>query len=480
MMAKNLGAKVRQLRRREQMTQAHLAARLGVSASYLNLIENNRRPLTAALLLKVVDVFQLDLRSFADGDEARLVADLMEAFGDPLFQDHALTNADVRELAFSCPSVARSVLTLYRKYQEVKESAQSLAARLSDDDGAETSAIDQLRLPSEEVNDLIQRRMNHFPELEEAAEKVWRDGKLNQDDLMPGLVRLLEKRHGVEVRTMRASEARGAVRRYDPERRILSISELLPPHTRSFQIAHQLGLLSCDDPLSRLVKDDTLTAAESRSLARVALANYFAGAVLMPYQPFLEAARSERYDIELLQHRFRTSFEQASHRLTTLQRPGAEGIPFHFMRVDIAGNISKRFSASGIRFARFSGACPRWNVHAAFMTPGMIRIQLSRMTDGTSYFCVSRAAPKEIGKFTSVHTVQAIVLGCRSEYGKEMVYADGVDLDPETAVPVGVTCRLCDRMECEQRVFPPLTYPLRINENVRGASFYAPPVEDEV
>jgi predicted transcriptional regulator len=223
------------------------------------------------------------------------------------------------------------------------------------------------------------------------------------------------------------------------------------------------------------VRDENLTTTESRALARVALANYFAAALLMPYQPFLETARAERYDIELLAHRYGASFEQVCHRLTTLRRPGAEGVPLHFLRIDIAGNISKRFSGSGIRFARFSGACPRWNVHAAFMTPGMIRIQVSRMPDGNVYFCIARTVRSDRGGYHAPHTVQAIGLGCDVRYARELVYADGIDVeDPNAAVPVGVTCRICEHLDCEQRAFPALTHPLRIDENVRGVSFFAP------
>jgi predicted transcriptional regulator len=245
--------------------------------------------------------------------------------------------------------------------------------------------------------------------------------------------------------------------------------------SRNFQLAFQVGILSQSDTLNRLSRDAQLTTAESRALCRVALANYFASAVLMPYQPFLRAAREERYDIELLGHRFRTSFEQVCHRLTTLRRPGASGVPFHLVRVDAAGNISKRFSASGIRIARFSGACPRWILHGAFQTPGMFRVQVSRMPDGTTYFCVSRTLGKDGGGYHSMHAVQAIEMGCPVEFARELVYADGVDLDHlSAAVPVGVTCRICERMDCQQRVFPALQTPLQVDENVRGVSFYAP------
>ena len=236
------------------------------------------------------------------------------------------------------------------------------------------------------------------------------------------------------------------MRRYDPERKLLSLSELLPPRSRRFQLAHQIGLsrrATCSTACSSA--EAALTTDESRALARVALANYFAAALLMPYGRSSRRARAERYDIELLAHRFGTSFEQVCHRLTTLRRPGAEGVPFHIMRIDIAGNISKRFSGSGIRFARFSGACPRWNVHAAFLTPGMIRIQLSRMPDGTMYFCIARTVRNDRGGYHAPHTMQSVGIGCEARFARELVYSDGIDSRAtEAVVPVGVTCRLCE------------------------------------
>jgi predicted transcriptional regulator/transcriptional regulator with XRE-family HTH domain len=468
-----LGAKVRALRRRENLTQVQLAERLGVSPSYLNLIENNRRPLTAPLLIRLAQSFQVDLNSFASSDDSRLAADLLEAFGDPLFETHGLTNADLRELAITSPNVARAVLTLYRSYVAARESVSTLGDRLSGGDGV--AGVDYSRLPSEEVSDLIQRHMNYFPELEEGAELLWREAELDAEDVYRGLVRYLAAVHRIQVKVVRVGDERKSMRRYDPDKRVISISEVLPPRSRRFQLAHQIGLITQSARIERAMAGEQLTTTESHALARVAMANYFAAAMLMPYQPLLEAARAERYDIELLAHRFGASFEQVCHRLTSLRRPGAEGVPLHFLRIDIAGNISKRFSGSGIRFARFSGACPRWNVHAAFMTPGMIRTQISRMADGAMYFCIARTVRSDRGGYHVPHTVQAIGMGCEVRYAKELVYADGIDLDNESAVvPVGVTCRLCEHLDCEQRAFPALQHPLKIDENVRGVSFFAP------
>lgn len=468
-----LGSKVKALRRRESLTQVQLAERLGVSPSYLNLIENNRRPLTAPLLIRLAQCFQVDLHTFAASEDSRLAADLLEAFGDPLFDTHGLTNADIRELSISSPNVARAMLTLYQSYITTRESVSTLGERLSTGEGL--TGVDVSRLPSEEVSELVQRHRNHFPELEESAEQLWREAELDAEDVYRGLVRYLASVHRIQVRVVRVGDDREAMRRYDPEKRIISISEVLPPRSRRFQLAHQMGLITQSDLLDRITSGEQLTTPESRALARVAMANYFAAAVLMPYQPFREAARAERYDIELLAHRFGASFEQVCHRLTTLRRPGAEGVPLHLLRIDIAGNISKRFSGSGIRFARFSGACPRWNVHAAFMTPGMIRTQISRMADGSMYFCIARTVRSDRGGYHVPHTVQAIGMGCEVRYAKELVYADGIDLDNESAVvPVGVTCRLCEHLDCEQRAFPAMQHPLRIDENVRGVSFFAP------
>jgi predicted transcriptional regulator/DNA-binding XRE family transcriptional regulator len=467
----HLGAKIRALRRQRGLTQAQLAGRLGISASYLNLIEHGRRGLSAPILIKAAETLDLDLKALSTETHARIVADLMEVFGDPIFEHHDVTNAEVRDLAAASPTAARAVLALYQAYRAAREAADTLAATLSEGD---LEGIDSSHLPTEEVSDLIQRHMNWFPEMEEGAEALWRDARLDRDYLYTSLVRYLGEL-GVQVRIVRTAEMKGAVRRYDPETKTLWLSELLRRGSRNFQLAYHVGLLAQAAALDRIAADPHLTSDSSRALARVALANYFAGAVLMPYGAFLEAARSERYDLELLGHRFRTSFEQTCHRLTTLRRPGAEGVPFHMVRVDIAGNISKRFSASGLRFARFAGACPRWSVFEAFTTPGLIRTQLSQMPDGATYYWVARTVLREGGGFHAPRSMLAIAMGCEVSHARSLVYADGVDLDaPEAVVPVGLTCRLCERMDCEQRAFPPLQHPLKVNANVRGVSFYAP------
>ncbi len=470
-----LGNKVRGLRRREGLTQMQLAGKLEISPSYLNLIEHNQRPLPAHLLVKLAQVFKVDLSAFADDSQVRLAADLQEVFGDALFEEHPLTTNDVRELADNS-SAARAVIALYQAYRSSVDSTRALAAKLYD--GRDFLGLNPAHLPSEEVNDVIQAHLNYFPELEAAAERVAVQARLDRSDLFRSLTSYLREQHGINVVLTPVNRDNGVVRRFDPDRRVLSISEVLPPWSRNFQLAHQIGMADAHDAIQSIVvrSQKNLTAPESVRLCRVSMANYFAAALLMPYDEFLRCTEEARYDVELLQHHFTASWEQVCHRLTTMREPGASGVPFHFVRVDIAGNISKRFSGTGIRFARFSGSCPRWDVHAAFLTPGRIRTQISKMPDGTAYFCVARTIRKSRG-YGSGDTLMAVGIGCSIADARKLVYADGYDLSNlDAAVPIGTTCRLCERLDCEQRAFPALQWGMTIDENVRGRSFFAPVV----
>ena len=468
-----LGAKVRSLRRKEGLTQTDLASKLEISPRYLNLIEHNQRPLPAHLLVKVAQAFKVDLESFADDNSSRIAGDLQEMFGDPLFEEHSLTTGDVRELAEN-PAAARAVLALYHAYRNSTESTRALATKLFD--GRDFLGVNPAHLPSEEVSDVIQHNLNYFPDLEAAAEELSREAKFDRRDLYQSMTSHLRSKYGIEIELTPVSRDRAAVRRYDKERKVLALSEVLAPWSRLFQVAHQLGFIEAARVIESILERSAnlLTTAESVKLCRIALANYFAAALLMPYDEFLRTAEDVRYDIELLQHHYTASWEQVCHRLTTLRKPGVSGVSFHFVRVDIAGNISKRFSGTGIRFARFSGSCPRWDVHAAFLTPSRIRTQLSKMPDGTAYFCVARTIRKSFG-FTAGDALMAVGIGCPVPEARKLVYADGYDLDNlEAAVPIGTTCRLCERLDCEQRAFPPLQQGLVVDENVRGRSFYVP------
>jgi predicted transcriptional regulator/DNA-binding XRE family transcriptional regulator len=476
-MTLKLGTKVRSLRRKEQLTQTQLAGQLDISPSYLNLIEHNQRPLPAHLLVRLAQIFHVDLQAFADDSHARLADNLQEVFADPLLEEHAVTTNDLRELAES-PGAARAIIALFHAYKSSVQSMRDLASQLYD--GRAFDGMDPAHLPSEECSDVIQENLNYFPELEAAAKELNRRAKLDRADMVRSLTSHLRERHGVEVVLTPVSRDRGLVRHYEPQAKRLSLSEVLPPWSRQVQIAHQLALLEAAPAIDAIVErsQKNLNTPASITLCRIALANYFASALLMPYDDFYRMAEEVRYDIELLQHHYTASWEQVCHRLTTLRKPGSVGVSFHFVRVDIAGNISKRFSGTGIRFARFSGSCPRWDVHAAFLTPGRIRTQLSKMPDGTAYFCVARTIRKSYG-YASGDALMAVGIGCPVGDARKLVYADGYDLrNLEAAVPIGTTCRLCERVDCEQRAFPPLQYGLKVDENVRGRSFFAPVAVD--
>ena len=472
MRAMRIGGKLRRLRQEKRLNQAQMAVELGISASYLNLLESNQRPVTVTVLLRLAERFQVDLATLGGGDDARLNSDLMEALSDPLFEGQDVKASDVRDVVATIPSIAQALVTLYQAYQRGGAAPHAGA----DDIVGEGQPA---ALPSEEVTEFLQRRLNYMPDLEEAAETLWVENGLALYTLQQDLVKVLAQKFAVDVEIVPASAMPGVLRNYTPMTRRLALSEMLPSASRTFQLAHQIAFLGYRREIETAVSGGKFSTQEADALARSALANYFAAAVMMPYTRFLDAARTTRYDLDILQHRFGVSFEQACHRLTTLRRPGVEAVPFHLIRVDIAGNISKRFSASGIHIARFGAACPRWNVYDAFATPGMLRVQVSRMPDGATFFCIARTIattgrglargglPNRVGQL-------AIGLGCPASHAREIVYGDGLNVDDTQIVtPIGVSCRTCPRMDCADRAMPSLAQKLEIDENRRGMSTYA-------
>lgn len=483
--ASKLGAKVRAMRKARNLTQVELARRLEISASYLNLIEHQQRALTAPLLLRLAKEFELDLAAFTAETDDALLPDLAEVLSDPVFSGSGPTQPELRKLVDASPELVRHLVHLFRAYQQASQSADSLASRIYDGH-QDLDTVAPAGLASEEVNDFIQRQDNYFDGLEQAADTLRETLKLSTSDdlevsrtrgaLEARLGEHLRERHGIEVQLVASRKRPLTLRRFDAQRKVLALADVLPSSSRTFQLAAQVALIEHDAMLEGLARHPALSSEDSVKLGRVVLANYFASAVLMPYAAMRAAVERERYDVELLARRFGASFEQVCHRLTSLRRPGDEGIPFHMIRVDLAGNISKRFSASGIRFARFAGACPRWNVFRAFLSPGTIRAQTSIMPDGDAYFCVARTVLRGYGDYHVPRTIQAIGLGCQISRAREMVYSDGVDIDNiEGALPIGVTCRLCERTGCEQRAFPSIRTGASIDENVRGPSPYATP-----
>jgi XRE family transcriptional regulator, fatty acid utilization regulator len=283
----------------------------------------------------------------------------------------------------------------------------------------------------------------------------------------------LYERHGISVLTEAEEPGSGDVqRRFDRARRVLRLSPHLGPGQQAFQMATQLAFLEQRDTVDSIVAASRLSDDVSRELARIGLANYFAGALILPYTAFRNAAEASRYDIELLGERFGVGFETICHRLSTLQRPGARGVPFFFIRVDRAGNISKRQSATDFHFSRVGGTCPLWNVYEAFTQPDRVLTQLARMPDERTYLWIARCVSHGRGGFRVPRKTFSVALGCDLQHAERLVYADGLDLkSPFSATPIGAGCRICERPACPQRAFPPTGRPLSINSD---HSMFAP------
>ncbi|WDR00174.1 short-chain fatty acyl-CoA regulator family protein [Devosia sp. J2-20] len=458
-----IGGRIKRLRRTRKLAQADLAAALGISASYLNLIEHNRRKVTVPLLFAIAGHFGVEPGELVDSDEGRLLGDLMEAFGDDIFADSDVTNLEIRDLAQANPAAARAILKLYDRYRLVAKSSGTPAAE---------GVGEPFHLATDAISDFLQENANHFPALEAAAERVRADIDRSGDSFEFGLRIYLLNVFGVETRL--ASLPHGIARQFDERRSHLLVSDILPTESALFLVAHQLGQLAVAGEIEAIIAASSLPEGDAPILARNVLSAYFAAALIMPYEPFLRACRDYRYDIERVGRRFGASFEQVCHRMTTLQRPGASGIPLHLVRTDIAGNISKRFSLSGIHIPRHSGACPRWNIYSAFLAPERINIQLSQMPDGQRYFCIARTIVKGDHRYNAPRRYMSIGLGCSIHHAKELIYSDGMDLTGDSQmVPIGVGCRICPRMECGQRAHPPADHRFELDQANRPESLYA-------
>jgi XRE family transcriptional regulator, fatty acid utilization regulator len=453
------GAKLRDLRGRLGLTQKDFAGKLGISLPYLNQMENNNRPVSTTVVLALAQEFGFDVTELGQGDSERLVTDMREALADPVFGE-APPLADLRLTASNAPALARAFLELHRAYRQTHERLASLDEAL----GREGAQLQPS--PWEEVRDFFHYCDNYIDAVDRAA--VHYAGGLT-GDMRAGVISRLRER-GIRVEFAQT----GALRVFDPERKVLTLSSLAPPETQSFQLLVQVALLRQNDLLEATLDLARFQSDAARAIAKLGLANYFAGAAMMPYGRFLAAAQEARHDLELLASRFGASIEQVAHRLSTLQRPGAKGIPFFFARVDQAGTITKRHSATRLQFARFGGACPLWNVHRAFETPGRFLRQLAETPDGVRYVLLARDVTKRGGHFGAPVRRYAMALGCEVRHAGALVYADGLGLDRDGAFePIGISCRICERTDCHQRSVPPLEKRLAIDPERREVLPYA-------
>ncbi|GLU48748.1 short-chain fatty acyl-CoA regulator family protein [Nocardiopsis ansamitocini] len=463
------GARLRRLRQDRSLTQADLARDLGISASYLNQIEHNQRPLSVPVLLRITEVFGVEPGFFAEADTTRLIAELREVMAEEPAGEQ-VTPDELDELASALPSVARTLVALHRRYRDAAGQAAALA------EGRDAVAVPGTPMAYEQVRDFFYERQNYVGELDERAE----DAAIHED-APPGqardvLVRRLDRLHGVRT-VIGAPGGSGAAaprhRAYDPATRVITLAAHLRPGQQAFQLATQLAFLEHGPLLSELARGEQLRTEQAVRLARIGLANYFAGAFILPYRAFRSAAEAERYDIELLADAFDVGFETVCHRLSTLQRPRLRGVPFSFVRVDRAGNMSKRQSATGFHFSRSGGTCPLWNVYAAFAAPGVVQTQIAQMPDGRSYFWVARTVGRNHGGYGAAGKTFAVGLGCELRHAHRLVYSTGLDLaDPRAATPIGMGCKVCERPACPQRAFPPAGRALLVNENTSTVSPY--------
>ncbi len=456
-----LGGRLRRLRRELGLNQSAMAGEIGVSPSYLNHLERNQRPVTAQVLLKLAEVYDVDLRSFAaEGGEGTGVDQLAEIFADPMFADIAIPRYELLEVVDNAPSVADAVARLYAALVERR---QHPAGGVPD----ETSPV----TPEAWVRDYIQAQRNHFPYIEEAAETL--AGALGDSGAMfEALRRRLREGFGIEARIVPPELLDFLSQHYDLHRKRLMLSSLLRPESRTFGAAYHLALVEFGPMLKRMVETAGAPDAPTRRLLHMSLANYAAGAIMMPYERVLAAAEKHRYDVDRLCAEFGASVEQVSHRLTTLGRSGARGIPFFMLRVDAAGNISKRFAGEAFPYSRFGGTCPRWNLHAVFQTPGRVATQLVETPDGQIFFTVSRTVDRSVRLDPRESSQLAIGLGCDVRFAPRIVYADGQDLMKPYVTPIGPACTICPRIRCPQRAAAPAGRTLAVNETQKTISPY--------
>ncbi|MBV7408942.1 MULTISPECIES: short-chain fatty acyl-CoA regulator family protein [Roseobacteraceae] len=456
------GAKLREVRTRVGLTQKDFAAKLGVSLPYLNQMENNNRPVSTTVVLSLAQEFGLDVTELSSGDGERIVSDMREALSDPVFSSDMPPMADLRLAASNAPALAHAFLELHRAYRQTHERLASLDEALGREDARARPS------PWEEVRDFFHYCDNYIDAVDRAAEHFAGTEGHHRNIRVAAVSSLAHG--GVEV----SFEDTDTLRRYDHDARKLILSHRASQESQTFQLLLQVALLRQDKLLEATLDFARFQTEEARAIAKIGLANYFAGAALMPYGQFLHAAQETRHDLEQLATRFGASIEQVCHRLSTLQRPGAKGVPFFFVRVDQAGTITKRHSATRLQFARFGGACPLWNVHRAFEQPGQFLRQLAETPDGVRYVSLARDVTKSGGRFGAPVRRYAIALGCEVTHAGQLVYADGLDITrAEAFEPIGISCRICERKMCHQRSVPPLERKLSVDPDTRDVLPYA-------
>ena len=464
-----IGPKIKAFRRQLGLQANKLAEDLNISPSYLNLIEGGKRKIDGDLLLKICEKLNIELSQLTSKSDINLENTLSEILDDKLFEDLDILGPEVNDLVNTNPKIARALIKLGDNYkqkgQEIVSKVENISGKIID--GRKAS------FPGEVVSDFLQENKNYFANLEKFAEEIFNRIQINNRATYMALCDFLKTEYGVKVIDLLPEDDKPFSKKYLKNQKELHLSDYVALETKKLYASAQIAQEGAMTIIENYLSEFKFPSEESKKLTKVALLNYCGAAILMPYKLFHKECIKQKYDLELLQNTFACTFEQIAHRVTCLQDPKLPGIPFHFLRVDVAGNISKRFSLSGIEIPRYGGACPRWNVYSAFSRPGVIQAAVSKMSNGEKYVCIARTVEKGVGRYGKKKSILSIGLGCQAKYAKDFVYTENLDLnDKKTEIPIGVSCRTCDRLDCSQRAFPPLHKKFVVDINNRGVSVY--------
>ena len=464
-----IGPKIKAFRRQLGIQANKLAEQLNISPSYLNLIEGGKRKIDGDLLLKVCQELRIELSDLTSKSDLNLANNISELLDDQLFEDLDILGPEVQDLVSTNPKIARALIKLgdnfKQKDHEMINKVENLSGKIIDSRKAS--------FPGEVISDFLQENKNYFPKLEEFANTVFDKVQKNNRTRYIALCEFLKTEYSINVKDTIPEDGKPFSKIYNKSKKELLLSDFNSLETKKLHAAAQIAQEGSMNEINECLSKFTFPSEESKKLTQIALLNYCGAAILMPYKLFHAECKKLKYDLELLQNTFATSFEQVAHRVTCLQDPKLPGIPFHMLRVDVAGNISKRFSLSGIEIPRYGGACPRWNVYSAFTRPGVIQAAVSKMSNGEKYVCIAKTVEKGIGRFGQSKSILSIGLGCEAKYAKDFIYTENMDIsDKKTEIPIGVSCRTCDRLDCSQRAFPPLHKKFDVDINNRGVSVY--------
>jgi hypothetical protein len=461
-----IGPRLRRLRQERDQTQAQMGKALGISTSYVNLLEKNERSVSVPVLLKLFEAYGVDWRDIAEDEDAAGLADLRGALSDPLFEAIRPDLTQLRAAMTHCPDLAASFLRLHRAYQSATDQLMSIAG------SRESEAPVFATSPEAVVHNFFRRNSNHFDALETAAHGFWEGRAVASDDVYASLKARLRDRLGLRVRLVPVAEMPDTLREYDEAVGEVRLSEAMDHPNRVFQLIHVSALVEHREALDAILAQAGLDDPAHRARCRIELANYFAAAVLMPYDRYLDEARRSQYDFDHLATRFGVSFEQACHRATTLQRKGSQGVPFFFLRIDKAGNVTKRFNSTDFQLAQYGGACPRLDVHTSFRTPGRIVSQVVEMPDGSRFFVFARTVDRPSFARHRLDVRLAVAMGCSLEHADEIGYTEGMSLSGARVTPIGINCRVCPRANCDQRAHQALLLAEPVDERRRGTTRY--------